>query len=230
MFDALARDAHVRMVSLMDHTPGQRQFTALSKYREYYQGKYGLTDAEMDAFTARQIDSQLRFSAGNRRAIVAMSRERGLALASHDDATPEHVAEAVSEGVTMAEFPTTLLAARAAHEQGLGVLMGAPNVVRGESHSGNISALELARAGVLDCLSSDYVPSSMLLATFVLPGQAGWSLPRAVASVSSTPARMAMLEDRGEIAAGLRADLIRVHESHGVPVVVEALRGGTRIL
>lgn len=229
MFDALARDAHVRIVSLMDHTPGQRQFTELSKYREYYQGKYGLTDAEMDAFTVRQIDNQQRFSVANRRAVVAMSRARGLSLASHDDATPEHVAEAVADGVSLAEFPTTLLSARTAHAQGLGVLMGAPNVVRGGSHSGNISALNLARADVLDCLSSDYVPSSMLHAAFVLADQAGWSLPRAVASVSSTPARLAALTDRGEIATGLRADLIRVHESHGHPVVVEAFREGIRV-
>jgi alpha-D-ribose 1-methylphosphonate 5-triphosphate diphosphatase len=110
------------------------------------------------------------------------------------------------------------------------VLMGAPNVVRGGSHSGNISALELARADVLDCLSSDYVPSSMLHASFVLTEKAGWSLPRAVASVSATPARIAALTDRGEIAAGLRADLIRVHESQGHPVVLEAFREGIRVL
>jgi alpha-D-ribose 1-methylphosphonate 5-triphosphate diphosphatase len=230
MFERLAQDPRVRLVSLMDHTPGQRQFSELSKYREYYQGKYGLSDAEMDDFTARQIESQKKFSAANRRAIVASCRARALSLASHDDSTPEHVAEAAGEGVSIAEFPTTLQAARAAHQLGLGILMGAPNVVRGGSHSGNISAHELACAGFLDCLSSDYVPSSLLHAAFILSRDAGWSIPRAVASVSAVPAQMGALADRGAIRIGLRADIIRTRDSHGIPVVLQVLRAGQRVL
>jgi len=230
LFDTLAADPRLRLVSLMDHTPGQRQFVELAKYREYYQGKYGLNDEEMAAFTARQIENQEKFSAANRDAIVSRCRERMLPLASHDDATPEHVAEAAADGVTMSEFPTTVAAARAAQQRGISVLMGAPNMVRGGSHSGNISAHELACAGFLDCLSSDYVPSSLLHAAFLLQRDAGWTLPRAVTSVSATPAALAALPDRGEIRIGLRADVIRVQESHGIPVVHEVLREGRRIL
>ncbi len=230
LFDRLAQDPSLRLVSLMDHTPGQRQFVELAKYREYYQGKYGLNDTEMADFTARQIENQEKFSAANRRAIVERCRGKMLSLASHDDATPEHVAEAAAEGITLSEFPTTMVAARSAQQRGIAVMMGAPNVVRGGSHSGNISAHELASAGFLDCLSSDYVPSSLLHAAFLLTRDAGWTLPRAVASVSATPAALATLPDRGEIRAGLRADVIRVQESHGIPVVHEVLREGRRIL
>ena len=230
LFDRLAQDPSLRLVSLMDHTPGQRQFVELAKYREYYQGKYGLNDTEMADFTARQIENQEKFSAANRRAIVARCRGKMLSLASHDDATPEHVAEAAAEGITLSEFPTTMVAARAARQRGIAVMMGASNLVRGGSHSGNISAHELASAGFLDCLSSDYVPSSLLHAAFLLTRDAGWTLPRAVAGVSATPAALATLPDRGEIREGLRADVIRVQESHGIPVVHEALREGRRIL
>ena len=229
IFERLASGERVQLVSLMDHTPGQRQFAELSKYRQYYQGKYGLNDAEMDEFTERQIANQQRFSAGNRKYIVASCRKRSLSIASHDDATPEHVMQAVSEGASLSEFPTSLEAARAAHTHGLGILMGAPNVVRGGSHSGNISALELARHDLLDCLSSDYVPASLIHAAFLLSHRAGWTIPRAVASVSATPAGMAGLKDRGQISPGLRADIVRVHESAGVPVVREVIREGHRI-
>jgi alpha-D-ribose 1-methylphosphonate 5-triphosphate diphosphatase len=229
-FESLAEDPALRLVSLMDHTPGQRQFTSLEKYREYYQNKYALTDAEMQAFTDRQIANQVRHGEPNRAAIVAICRQRSIPLASHDDATPAHVDQAVAEGVSISEFPTTLTAAHAAHAKGLAVVMGAPNVVRGGSHSGNMSALELARARLLDGLSSDYVPASLLHAAFILRDEAGWSVPEAVAAVSTTPARMAGLADRGEIAPGLRADFVRVRERGGVPVVISAWREGRRIV
>lgn len=230
IFEALANEPALRLVSLMDHTPGQRQFVNLDKYREYYQGKHGMSDAEIDAFTERQLENQRLHSAANRRAIVAMCRARDIPLASHDDATVEHVAEAVGEGVAISEFPTTTDAAGAAHKSGLGILMGAPNVVRGGSHSGNVSALELARAGLLDGLSSDYVPMSLLHAAFLLRERVDWSLPSAVATVTANPARMAGLSDRGEIAQGKRADFIRVRAHDGIPVVMGCWRGGERVV
>ena len=152
-------------------------------------------------------------------------------MASHDDATPEHVDEAIENGVTVAEFPTTIEAAKKAHDAGLSVLMGAPNLVLGGSHSGNVSAMDLARGGILDILSSDYVPSSMVQGVFRLwrDGAAG-SLPAAVATVSQTPARVARLGDRGEIAVGKRADLVRVALKDDTPVIVGVWRAGTRII
>jgi alpha-D-ribose 1-methylphosphonate 5-triphosphate diphosphatase len=142
-----------------------------------------------------------------------------VALATHDDTTLEHVDEACTLGASMSEFPTTLQAARRAHELGLKTVAGAPNVVRGGSHSGNVAAMQLAREGVLDGLSSDYVPGSLLQAAWCLHAQAGFSLAEAVRVVSSGPAEAAGFHDRGEIMPGLRGDLVRVREHEGHPVV-----------
>jgi len=230
LFQDLVGEPRLHLVSLMDHTPGQRQFVNLDKHREYYQGKHGLSHAEMDAFVIEQQENHLQHSAANRSAIVEMSRARRIPLASHDDATPEHVAEAVAEGVVISEFPTTLLAARSARRHNLGVVMGAPNVVRNGSHSGNVSALELAQERLLDGLSSDYVPASLLHAAFLLTERACWRLPQAVAAVSANPARLAGLDDRGEIAEGKRADLLRVHADSQVVSVTACWREGRRVL
>ena len=137
----------LRLLSVMDHTPGQRQFTDLSTYRAYYQGKFRMSEAELQAFIDERVADQRMYSARNRAAVVAHGRERGLRLASHDDATPAHVEEAVADGMVIAEFPTTIDAARASHQAGMSVLMGAPNVVRGKSHSGNVSARALGQPG-----------------------------------------------------------------------------------
>jgi alpha-D-ribose 1-methylphosphonate 5-triphosphate diphosphatase len=108
--------------------------------------------------------------------------------------------------------------------------MGAPNLIRGRSHSGNVAALALAEAGHLDILSSDYVPASQLMAAFLLPEQAsGISLPQALATVTANPARATGLTDRGALTPGLRADLVRVQRAEGVPVVREVWRTGRRV-
>ncbi|PLX38263.1 MAG: phosphonate metabolism protein PhnM [Hyphomicrobiales bacterium] len=224
-------DPNVRLVSLMDHTPGQRQFVRLDKFKEYYQGKTGMSDADLEAFIAERLEQHAKYSAVNRAAVIAGCHETGIVLASHDDATAAHVEEAINDGVAIAEFPTTVEAARASHEAGMKVLMGAPNVVRGGSHSGNVSALDLAHHGLLDILSSDYVPFSLLQASLSLPRLAPEiSLPEAVRTVTSTPAEAVGLTDRGRIAAGLRADLVRVSDDEsGVPIVREVWREGRRV-
>ncbi|WP_439604127.1 amidohydrolase family protein, partial [Shinella sp.] len=138
--------------------------------------------------------------------------------------------EAVGYGIRLAEFPTSFDAAKASHGAGMSVLMGAPNIVRGKSHSGNIAARDLATMGVLDVLSSDYVPFSLMHAPFILADEVeGIDLPRAIAMVSSTPARTVGLDDRGAIARGLRADLVRVRRPSGVPVVRSVWRQGRRV-
>ena len=166
----------------------------------------------------------------HREALAAICAARGIAVASHDDATLDHVAEARRFNVTVAEFPTSMTAARASHEAGMGVLMGAPNVVRGKSHSGNIAARDLAEAGVLDVLSSDYVPFSLIYAPFVLAETVDHiELPRAIVMVTANPARQVGLTDRGRLAPGLRADLVRVGRDEGIPVVRQVWREGRRV-
>ncbi|KXJ53192.1 MAG: alpha-D-ribose 1-methylphosphonate 5-triphosphate diphosphatase [Thalassospira sp. Nap_22] len=220
----------VSMLSVMDHTPGQRQFVSLDAYYTYYQGKYGLNDEEMRKFIAtRRRDAEL-YSEKHRRHVVEQAHAKGLALASHDDATAEHVAEAVADKMTVAEFPTTLEAAKASHEGGLGVMMGGPNLVRGGSHSGNVAAGELAKHGYLDIISSDYVPHSLLHGAMKLFDEfEGYDMPRAIRTVSLNPATQVGLDDRGEIAVGKRGDLIRVHHSPHHPIVRGVWREGVRV-
>lgn len=220
----------VRLVSVMDHTPGQRQFVHEDKYRFYYQGKFGLTDPEMDTFIQEQKAKQARHGTGNRKYVVDRARENGISLASHDDATQAHVDEAIGDGMSIAEFPTTVEAAQASRKHGMNVMMGGPNVVRGGSHSGNVSAMDLAKLGVLDIISSDYVPSSLLHAAFLLNEKLdAIDLPQAIAMVSKTPAESVGLDDRGEIAIGKRADVVRVHPSPHHPIVRAVWREGMRI-
>ena len=230
LYEQLMDDPSVRLVSIMDHTPGQRQFVDVEKYRFYYMKKYGMSDAEFEEFLARRRSDQAKYSVKHRQEILARANARGHVLASHDDATVEHVAESAADGMSIAEFPTTFEAARASRDRGLAVLMGAPNVVLGGSHSGNIAATDLAGAGLLDIISSDYVPMSLIQAAFQLAADDGMDLPAAVGLMSRNPARAVGLDDRGEIAIGQRADLVRVHMTEGLPVVRAVWRGGERIV
>ncbi len=229
-FADFENDPYVRLVSLMDHAPGQRQFQTMDQYIFYYQKKRGLSDAEFAKFVDRRVSESERNSTPHRTAISKVCAERGITVASHDDATLAHVDEAIENGVRLAEFPTSFDAAKASHEHGMSVLMGAPNIVRGKSHSGNIAARDLAERGVLDVLSSDYVPLSLLYAPFLIADEVeSISLPKAIAMVTATPARTVSLNDRGRIATGLRADLVRVFRDHGVPVTRAVWREGRRV-
>ena len=221
----------VRLMSLMDHTPGQRQFRDEGKLRTYYRSKgAGMSEAELDVLFERRLVYQRTYAATNMREIVALAQQYEIPLASHDDTTDENVTDAIRDRVAVAEFPTTVEAARGLHQAGIGILMGAPNVVRGGSHSGNIAAVDLAREGLLDILSSDYIPSSLLMAALQLPQRVpAIDLASAVRTVTKAPAEAVGLADRGEIAVGKRADLIRVHVARDIPVVRSVWREGHRV-
>ena len=221
----------IKLLSLMDHTPGFRQFVSIEKFKEYYLGKKLILPEKIDEYIVEKIELQRLHATSNKFEILDLAQSLGIRLASHDDATLAHVDEAVADGVAIAEFPTTSASAEAAHRNGLAVLMGAPNIVRGGSHSGNISASEVAANGHLDILSSDYVPASLLLAAFALPENVeAITLPQAISFVSAKPAAAIGLEDRGEIALGKRADLVQVNVSSGRPVVRRVWREGIRVL
>jgi alpha-D-ribose 1-methylphosphonate 5-triphosphate diphosphatase len=227
---ALIERPEIGLASIMDHTPGQRQFVDESKLRHYYVKKHGMSDAEFDEFAAERRRMHAEFADKHRAALVAIARDHKIALASHDDATLDHVAESVACGMTIAEFPTTPEAAKASHDAGLAVLMGAPNVVLGGSHSGNVAAIDLARNGHVDVLSSDYVPASLLRGVFRLAdSEIGIDLPAAIAKASRNPARAAGVTDRGELALGQRADFLRVRVAGGTPHIREVWRAGSRV-
>ena len=221
--EAFTSEDRVGIVSLMDHTPGQRQFADLTQLRTYMKGKHFLNDAEFDAHVARRRALGDRVRARHGAAAVAGAQRLGAILASHDDTTAGHVAASARAGVRLAEFPTTRPAAEACRDHAIAVMMGAPNLIRGGSHSGNVSAAELAEAGLLDILSSDYVPAALLMAAVQLGDRAG-SMAEGIARVTAAPARAAGLADRGRLAPGLRADVIRFALVDGAPVL-----RGTRV-
>jgi alpha-D-ribose 1-methylphosphonate 5-triphosphate diphosphatase len=229
LFAPFEGNPRVGLISLMDHTPGQRQWSNIDQARVYYTGKKGWSEERFQSELAEAPRKQARYAVPHRRHFVEYARARGIPLASHDDTLPEHVAEAHTEGVSISEFPTSVAAAAEACAREMAVVMGAPNMVRGGSHSGNVATVELARRGLLDTLSSDYVPASLMLAAFMLFDDAGFTLPQAIATVSRNPARSVGLADRGEIAPGQRADLVRVRDTAHVPAVMTVWRGGVRV-
>ena len=229
-FNNFYEEPLVQLVSLMDHTPGERQFVDEAKLKIYYQGKYGLSDSEFDKMVIERKELQAKYSKKHRLEISSICKNIGVTTATHDDATEAHIKEAITLGATISEFPTTVAAASAASKAGMSTIMGGPNVVRGGSHSGNVSAADLSDKGLLDALSSDYVPSSLLYGAFLLSDKQGLSLPDAIATVTTNPARMANFNDRGEIKAGLRADLIQVKRcTDGTPIVRKTFKLGERV-
>jgi alpha-D-ribose 1-methylphosphonate 5-triphosphate diphosphatase len=229
LFATVAGHPRLRLVSLMDHTPGIGQYADIPRWQALRR-RDGLTQAAIDDQLIRLHAQRDRLRAANRRDLLATVRAAGhpLVLASHDDATAEEIAENHADGITISEFPVTLDAARAARAAGMQVIAGAPNLVRGGSHAGNVAAADLVRAGLVDAFASDYVPAALLEAAFAA-SRLGLSLPDAVALVTDRPARMAGLTDRGRIAPGLRADLVRVRVHDGLPVVRAVWRGGERV-
>lgn len=229
-FERLRNAEGVRLVSLMDHAPGQRQFPDMESYRIYFMRKNKVSESDYQAYCDRRMGDSQRNSAINRGLLAEYCHANGIMLASHDDATVAHVDESVAHGVSVAEFPTTVAAAAASHANGIGVMMGGPNVVRGGSHSGNVSALELAEKGYLDIISSDYIPFSMMQGAFSLVSAVEHiELPEAIRMVSTNPAKAVGMNDRGSIAQGLRADLVRVHAIDDVPVIRSVWREGRRV-
>jgi alpha-D-ribose 1-methylphosphonate 5-triphosphate diphosphatase len=219
----------LRLVSVMDHTPGQRQWADMDKYSHRVRALHGFDEPGLDAHIRGRQDDQSRYAAQNRRALLDFLATHDVPLASHDDTTREDVEEAVAAGARISEFPTTEPAAELARAHGMSIVMGAPNVILGGSHSGNISAAHLAERGLLDILSSDYVPASLLQSVWRLHDELELALPAAVALATGNPADAVGLHDRGRIAVGQRADLARVHVAPTGPVVREVWRGGARI-
>jgi alpha-D-ribose 1-methylphosphonate 5-triphosphate diphosphatase len=235
LFEPFHDHERLALISLMDHTPGQRQWENIDVARVYYTGKKGWSLEKFLRQVERANELQAQFVVPHRQYFVQYCQTHGIAIASHDDTTEAHVEQAHAEGASISEFPTTVVAARAAHARGLLTVMGGPNVVRGGSHSGNVAAADLAKLALLDILSSDYVPGSLLSAAVRLADDNILSLPEAVSLVSCNPARACGMHDRGEIKAGLRADLVRVKlislpDGQRQAVVRGVWREGERVL
>ncbi|MEM7318843.1 MAG: alpha-D-ribose 1-methylphosphonate 5-triphosphate diphosphatase [Pseudomonadota bacterium] len=221
-------DDRVGLISLMDHTPGQRQFRDLTKLKTYYTGKYGYTEAEIETLLTDRNALGNRVRDRHEAATFAEAGRLGATLASHDDTTLSHVARSGQLGIRLAEFPTTVEAAQACRDHGIKIIMGAPNLIRGGSHSGNVSAEHLAELGLLDILSSDYVPALLLSSAFRM-GEIMQDLPNAIKTVTANPADATGLRDRGRIEVGTVADIVRVKMLDKTPVVRAVWRAGERV-
>lgn len=218
----------VKLASLMDHTPGQRQWRDPKYLRAFIRGQ-GVRDAEIDVILAERVDRAEGAVQTNWPLAVEIMHGRGILLASHDDTTEAHVEAAAAAGCTISEFPTTLEAARVARAKGMRIVAGAPNVVRGGSHTGGVAARDLAAEGLLDTLSSDYVPASLLQSVRLLTDDPGWDLADAIGLVTWRAADMLGLADRGRLATGLKADLVRFRFVGDTPVVRSLFRDGERV-
>jgi alpha-D-ribose 1-methylphosphonate 5-triphosphate diphosphatase len=210
----------------MDHSPGVGQYADLDFYRALRR-RGGLEDDYIERRILELQAQRERTRIPHRRALLDRIAERNIAVASHDDRTEEEVAENAADGIDISEFPVTMAAARAAKAAGMQVIAGAPNIVRGGSHSGNVAAADLLENGAVDAFASDYVPNSLVEAAFQCAQRIG--LPQAVALVTEKPARLAGLDDRGRLEPGQRADLARVRLHDGLPVVRQVWRAGERV-
>jgi alpha-D-ribose 1-methylphosphonate 5-triphosphate diphosphatase len=229
-FDVHAARHAVAMLSLMDHAPGDRQIPDIADYRERYLRLFDGDAARVDAHIDRLVTASRELGPANRRALADRARDARIPLATHDDASVAHIEDALALGAVFTEFPTTLQAAQAARRHGLATLMGTPNLIRGGSHSGNVAAGRLVAEGLLDLLASDYIPASLLKGAFRLAEPPfDLDLPAAIAMVTSRPAAVAGLVDRGRIAPGLRADLVRIQQVKGRPIVRAVLVQGRRV-
>lgn len=156
----------------------------------------------------------------NRKWLIEEAARRDLLIANHDDTLPRHSTEAAANGMALTEFPLSLEAARVASDCGMKIIAGAPNLVLGKSHVGNVAVIDLIRAGYVDILCSDYVPASLLQAIFALANKHNThSLPQAVRLATLEPAHVFGLEDRGELAAGKKADILRVGMVGDTPIL-----------
>ncbi len=217
----------IQMLSVMDHTPGQGQFKSIETWKEFHLPVYKLSDADADEIIRQKQRGQAR-SFMIVEDILRFAGEHNLILLSHDDDTPLKVSLLKDMGVTISEFPLDIEVATFAKDHGVATGMGAPNVVRGKSQSGNVSARELIAENRCDFLCSDYHPSSMLQAPYAAHKELGIPIETCFNMVSRTPAKLAGLNDRGEIAPGKKADIV-VIEDNSIPTVVLTLKEGTAV-
>jgi len=226
--DAFGDSLDIGIVSLMDHTPGQRQFCNTEQLILYLKGKHGMSDAAIEKHFASMKELRERNGVRHRDAAIHFAKANRAVLASHDDTTAADVAESKQADCALAEFPTTMEAAAECEKADIAVMMGAPNLMRGGSHSGNVSAEDLVKPGYLQILGSDYVPSTLLRAAVKLGGQLN-DMAAGMATVTARPARAVGLDDRGRIAVGLRADLLRFGVEGSHPVIRGVWSGGRQV-
>jgi alpha-D-ribose 1-methylphosphonate 5-triphosphate diphosphatase len=225
------RDGKVHLISFMDHTPGQGQYRDLEMYRGTIKGYRDLSEKEIDEAIVR-LQSRAKLEESTIRAIAELAIANGIAVASHDDDTDEKLAYVRGFGATISEFPITIEAAREARRLGMRTAIGAPNVLLGGSHSGNLSAREAVLDGSADILCSDYYPAAILHAVFMLADEEGIGLAPAVRLATLNPAEAVKMGDElGSLKPGKKADVLIVERLEGgFPAVTATIVDGRVIM
>ena len=217
----------VDLVSLMDHTPGQGQYRDLERHIAKIALQKNITHEAAQRHVMDKVEragpEADRWS--RLQQFAALSRKAAIKLASHDDDTVRKVSMMMTFGSVISEFPITIDVARAATEHGMFVAMGAPNAMRGQSYSGNLSAREAHAAGFLHILAADYHPASMLPAILALAENDADGLCGAVRLASTNPAKALGLNDRGSLLPGNQADIAILDLRSNPRVVATLVRG-----
>ncbi|HEY3109012.1 MAG TPA: alpha-D-ribose 1-methylphosphonate 5-triphosphate diphosphatase [Chloroflexota bacterium] len=227
----LLDEGAVGLLSFMDHTPGQGQYRDPARFREYVRKTFWVGEEEIDRIVQEKHEGRSRVGEAHVRALADRASAAGVPLAGHDPDSAAAIDLAVERGVGLVEFPIGLEVAMRATERGLRVCVGAPNVLRGRSHDGNLSARDAIAAGAADVLCSDYYPAGLLAAVFALVGDCVLDAPAAVAMATSSAAAVVGLEGfAGAIRTGRRADLLLVSTAGGYPAVEATIVGGEVVL
>jgi alpha-D-ribose 1-methylphosphonate 5-triphosphate diphosphatase len=229
LVDQLGR-GNVQLLSFMDHTPGQGQFREVTAFKSYYGKVYGKSDAELDGIIAGKLRSRVDSAPESVRILLDQARTHRVPLASHDVDSVEKVKWLTENGIGITEFPVNMETVRAAGAAGVHVMLGAPNVLRGASQGGNLSARQAIAAGHGDILCSDYAPQTMLHAVLLLERLRLMPLHQAVRLVSLQPARAVGIAGRaGSIEPGKDADLLLVDPSGDLPHILRVWVGGREV-
>ncbi len=228
--EKLIRDNQINLFSFMDHSPGQGQFQDVISFKNYYGPVYAKSDAEMDDIIERKLQAKMSHAPRDIARLLDVCREHGIAIASHDDDSREKIHWMKEMEIGMTEFPINMEAVQAAHELGIRVCLGSPNVVRGQSSSRNLDAREAIRRGYGDILCSDYSPMTLLHAVFTLERHGILPLHKATNMVSLNPARAVGIADHtGSLEAGKDADMVLVDPSDGLPRVLKTFVAGREV-
>lgn len=228
--EELIRDNQINLFSIMDHSPGQGQFRDILSFKNYFGPVYAKTDSEMDTIIERKLRAKEDDAPRSISHLIGLCRDHGIPVASHDDDSQEKVDWLKEMRIGMTEFPVTIDAVRAAHEHGISVCLGSPNVVRGRSHSTNLSARDAINSGFGDILCSDYSPMTILHAVSALERNGILPLHEAIKMVSLNPARAVGIADRtGSLEEGKDADMVLVDYSDHIPKVQKTFIGGREV-
>lgn len=230
VLEKLIKDGKIDLFSLMDHTPGQGQFTSIEHFTQYYSKAAHLSLSDTKALAERRLQESLTFDDNHVRELTSICNETGVPMASHDDDKPEKVRYVRGLGVEISEFPVKMEAAQEAGKLGMGVLMGAPNILRGRSLTENLSGRDAIAAGYCNIVASDYAPMSLSHTLFALHREMDLPLNEVAKLFSRNPSQAISQSERiGSLQEGLEADLILMDGSGKIPRIIKTFVKGQEV-